>query len=116
MANGEHQEHESLGAETGGLLVYARPCGRHVITTYYTRGAVVKLASSHAEKARHKIVIVQSRGRYGVQAPTYVKGRQVLGLVADFSTLDLAVEYAERECERIRLTLLGGEGATDPTV
>lgn len=79
-------------------------------TTRYSRGAVVKLCPSPLHHAVAKFVIEAKRGR--VWCRHFGEGSQHKATPAfpDLSehiSQDVAIEWAERECERIRLTLGG---------
>lgn len=74
-----------------------------IYSTRYSRGAIVKLAESLADdKPLAKFILQRHEGRFLVKVGS-------IGL-GTFDTEDEAIECAERECERILLSLGGGDG------
>lgn len=81
-----------------------------VYSTKYSRGAVVKLAASHSDRPLVKFVIERKHGQAGIRIDT----ADDLGHYVQTPTPGLTeaqfIEYAERECERIRTVLGGAHG------
>lgn len=76
----------------------------HLYSTRYARGAVVKLAESLTDPdPAAKFVVQRHEGGFILKR---AEGRK-LAHVCEFLTESAAIEIAERECERIRLSLGG---------
>lgn len=75
-----------------------------VMTTFYSRGAVVKLAEDHSAQAVAKFVVEVRRGEVRLMvAARDARGKPWLRERPHAGTLESAVAAAERECECIRI-------------
>lgn len=83
--------------------------GLRVITTFYSRGPIVKLAADHASEAVAKYVIDTTRGQISIRTTAIdSRGKPCVETRRWTGTVEQAVEQVQRECERIRSTLFGG--------
>lgn len=84
-----------------------------VITTWYSRGPVVKLSRSHSVESIRKFVIENKRGHVTVKSQGHdSRGKPAVETRLFSGTVDQAVVEAQRECERIRCSYEdGGTGA-----
>lgn len=87
--------------------------GLQVITTWYSRGPIVKLAESHSVESIRKFVIENKRGQVTIKTQGIdSRGKPAVETRFFQGTVDQAVSEAQRECERIRCSWVdGGKGA-----